>query len=580
MALPKLVVSPGKLSAAYAYELERFQANDTLNRFWARDPSLWPAEDSRGVMTAHLDWSNLPEGLEGYASRAARTAAEVGQEFDDVVLIALGSSNLAAEIVSSLGLFAYGKRFFVLDSIHPDDIRAIERVINPARTLFLLASKSGKVIETHGLLLYFLERVRTAGSTFPGGNFIALTEEDSYLRSLAAQYQFRNLFVDPPGIPGRFSGLIHFTLLLSALCKRDPATMIREVRAMRQASGPRLDLTDHPAATLAALLAAAAASGYERLAILTHPALKPLANRLGQLVGTSSCSSGKGVVPLLGVDPAILDTIRGSYVAVAIRLAGMDDSEIQEALSRLQKIGVPSALIDLQRVEDLSAELLRWEVATCLLCSALATNPFVATEMEEGRGLAMEYLNKLSTPQSSDLSRPRMEHDGIQLFVEGATRREVSLLSLKDAVRSLLELLEADGFLGVLSFLPGLVDVAGMEKLCGQLGESLRVPVLLGLGPRYLQISGQCFKAGPPRGVFLMLTSEIENDIHVPGAEYTFGELGTAMALADFDLMTQRGRFLARLHLTRGYAAGFPDLRKLIQLALPGVRRNPRQPDA
>ena len=574
MALPNLVVSPGTLRVAYAYELERFQANDTLKRFWAKDASLWPAKDPRVAMSVHLDWTSLPEGLEGYSSRAVQTAGDIGQEFDDVVLIALGSSNLAAEIVSSLGLFAYGKRFFVLDSIHPEDIRTIERVINPARTLFLLASKTGKVIETHGLLLYFLEKLKASGSNFPGQNFIALTEEDSYLRSLAAQYQFRNLFVDPAGIPGRFSGLIHFTLLLAALCKRDPGTMIREARAMREACGPDVEVTKHPAATLAGLFAAGGEAGYERLAILTHPGLQPLANRLGQLVGTSSCSEGKGILPLFGVGPGIVNTIRGDYIAVCIRLSGMDNTEIQEASARLEEAGVPTVLIDLERVEDLSAELFRWEIATCLACSALGTNPFEAAEMDEGRGLAMDYLNKLSARQRAELPRPRMEQDGLQLFVEGATRREISMLSMREAIRSLFGLLETDAFLGVLSFLPGLVGVSRMESLCSQTGTALGVPVILGLGPRYLQISGQCFKGGPRKGVFLMLTSEIENDIPVPGAGYTFGDLSMAMAMADFDLMSQRGRFIVRLHLTRGYAAGMTDLQSLVESAQVGIRRN------
>ena len=575
MDLPKLVVSPGVVKLAYEYELERFRDTDTLKRFWSKDTSLWQGGGPRSSVSARkLDWLDPPEGLEGYARRAARAADGVGDEFDDVVFIALESSNLAAEIVPSLGLFAYGKRFLILDSVHPADIRRIEEITDLPRTLFLLASKTGKRIETHGLFLHFLERLRALGSPYPGRNFIAVTEEDSYLRDLAGEYHFRNIFVDPAGYPGRFSGVIHFTLLLSSLNKSEPDALLAKVRAMRSVCEAEGALREHPALSLAALLSAGAENGHERLMILTHKALRAIAYRLEQLAGTSTCSGGRGIVPITA-GPGIISAIRGKFMAAVIRFAGVSDPELAQAQDYLEREGIPAAFVDLGGVVDFGAEVYRWEIATCLACSALEVNPFEAPDMEAGRALAMEYLGRQTSGQKSAVTPVRLQQDGIELYAEGGTRHEISQLSMKDALRSLFSILDGNGYLAILSFLPNLGEVAvSLQKLCEQMEANLRVPVVLNHGPRYLHVSGQCYKAGPAKGIFLMLTAEFEKDIPVPGAEYTFGDLVKTLALSDFDSLTLRNRIVVRLHLRKGAIAGVEALRDLVDQALIGIRRS------
>jgi hypothetical protein len=571
----KLVIMPGLLRLAYKYELERLREDDALSRLWSKDTSLWPVDKPRGGShQPQLDWLDLPGDLLGYAQRAARTAEEIDQEFDDVVFVALGSSNLAAELVSSMALFAYGKRFLILDSIHPSDIRTIESVVEPARTLFLLVSKTGKLIETHVLFLYFLERLKSAGISRPGQQFIGVTEEDSYLRDLSGQYQFRKLFVDPPGFPSRFSGVIHFTLLLSALCKQNPESIIEHARAMRQSCMSLEATADHPAASLASFLAAGAEEGYDRLAFLTHPKLQPIANRLGQLVGTSTCAEGRGILPLFDATPGTTRRNHGKYMAVFIRMAGLNDPELDQAAEEWAQTGAPCLSMNLESVEELGARLYQWEIAVCLACALLGVNPFEARDMAEARALAMEYLERMTQDQAQPERKARMEKDGIELYAEGSTRHEISMLSVKEGLRNLFLLSEADGYLAMLSYLPELGQVhSQLEKLRKQIEAVVRVPVLLNQGPRYLHGAGQSYKGGPAKGTFLMLTEETEKDIAVPGADYTFGDLGMALALADFDVLTRRNRPVVRLHMRRGTPQKMEALQNTIQQALVGIRR-------
>ena len=98
----------------------------------------------------------------------------------------------------------------------------------------MFASKSGKRIETHALLLYFLNELRTHKATEPGRCFVAVTEEDSYLAELARNYDFLGTFLDPPGIKGRYSSLIHFGLLLSAVWRMEPQELVTRAKLMRE----------------------------------------------------------------------------------------------------------------------------------------------------------------------------------------------------------------------------------------------------------------------------------------------------------------------------------------------------------
>jgi transaldolase / glucose-6-phosphate isomerase len=118
--------------------------------------------------------------------------------FQDVVFIAMGDSNLAAEALLHTTAGKRYRRMFLLDSADPTVIRTVDEQLDLPATLFVIASKSGKRIETHALLLYFLNRLKMQRVSEPARCFIAIAEEDSYLSWLAKNYGFLGTFFDPP----------------------------------------------------------------------------------------------------------------------------------------------------------------------------------------------------------------------------------------------------------------------------------------------------------------------------------------------------------------------------------------------
>lgn len=96
--------------------------------------------------------------------------------FTHVVLIGMGGSSLSPEVCGEIfGPAKAWPELLVLDSTDPAAVRDIERRIDLAHTLFIVASKSGTTTETDSFYQYFWKATREAVST-PGDHFIAITD--------------------------------------------------------------------------------------------------------------------------------------------------------------------------------------------------------------------------------------------------------------------------------------------------------------------------------------------------------------------------------------------------------------------
>src|SRR5262249_39278607 len=156
----------------------------------------------------------------------AREVAAAG--LSDIVLLGMGGSSLAPEVFSLIFPPVNAKtRFIVLDTTDPAALLQAERAIDLPRALFVVASKSGKTIETLSHFRYFQQRLADSGVSEPGAHFIAITDAGSYLDKLAAENKFRRTFRNPQDIGGRYSALSYFGLVPAALWGVDVAAILR-----------------------------------------------------------------------------------------------------------------------------------------------------------------------------------------------------------------------------------------------------------------------------------------------------------------------------------------------------------------
>ena len=146
-------------------------------------------------------------------------ADSVVDRVDDVVLLGMGGSSLAPEVIKRT---FRQETFHVLDTTHPQAIRDLEAQIDVSRTLFISASKSGSTLETRSHTDYFWERTGRNGDLFA-----AITDPGSELEQLAREREFAAIFAGEPTIGGRYSALSPFGMVPAALMGVDVARLAR-----------------------------------------------------------------------------------------------------------------------------------------------------------------------------------------------------------------------------------------------------------------------------------------------------------------------------------------------------------------
>src|SRR5215831_17805483 len=178
---------------------------------WHRQPSTWSsAADVQAKIANRLGWLDSPALMAKSIQRLTSFAAGIrAAGFTDVVLLGMGGSSLAPEVLRAIVGVAPGwPRFHMLDSTDPAAVR--DAATPPKTTLYILASKSGGTIEPNSLAAHFRARLEAAGVANWAEHFIAITAEGTVLATRAREERFRDVFINPSDIGGRYSALSFF----------------------------------------------------------------------------------------------------------------------------------------------------------------------------------------------------------------------------------------------------------------------------------------------------------------------------------------------------------------------------------
>jgi glucose-6-phosphate isomerase len=567
------VISPGRFEKLYADRCDQLRQDRAIARIWSRDANLWKPNDpaAAAVVANRLGWIPVLDTMRAESAAIAEFARQVqaaGIRF--IVLLGMGGSSLAPEVFSlTCRGAADGRKFFVLDSTDPASVLEIERAVDLRHTLFVSASKSGQTIETLSQTLYFQSRLEQSGVKPSGAHFIAITDPGSYLEQFARDNGFRRAFLNPVDIGGRYSALSYFGLVPAALWGVSVSDVLDRAVAMRAACGPDAASGPNPALELGALLGAAALAKSDKLILLSTPRLVPLGNWIEQLIAESTGKELKGIVPVAGGVAPSLDVMAEGCVVAALRLAGDDSAALDATTAELKKRGAPVVEILLGREEDLGGEFFKWEVATSIAGAVLGIDPFDEPNVAESKANTARILKDFESSGALPSGKPSLTAAGVVAFAGGATPGTIAAADLVTMLGTFLGELKRGDYLSVLAYLPrDAATEKALDAFRAALSRKLPVPVLLGFGPRYMHSIGQLYKGGPPTGRFLFLTSEHAEDVQVPKAKYTFGQLQTAQALGDLESLAKRSKPALRLHFANGLTDGLAALAKLAEKAL------------
>ena len=360
--------------------------NTLASRIWQRDPEAFVGDEAAPAayasITNRLGWLDAPSGMRAELRAVDALVEDLARDgIRDIFLLGMGGSSLGAEVLRDvLGARNRPNSLTVVDTTDERTIRGVTERVVPAQSCFLVSSKSGTTIEVTALERHFWAVVAAALPT-PGKHFVAITDAHTELVAHAANSGYRQTFINPSDIGGRYSALSLFGLVPAALVGIGGSSLLGPAEDM--ADRCRLDDAANPGLQLGAFMAGHATRGRDKLTVLAPPSLEPLGSWIEQLVAESTGKLSKGILPIVSepLGPAAEYGDDRAFVA----LVTTDAADVRKAAAAVEMAGHPVFRIETSAA-DLGAEFFRWEFATAVAGAVLELNPFDEPDVRRRKG--------------------------------------------------------------------------------------------------------------------------------------------------------------------------------------------------
>ena len=530
--------------------LKAWDAAEAVARIWAGDGTVWVADPEQAAetpeLTNRLGWLTIGQQMLAEVDNLMAFGQGVkAAGYHAVVLLGMGGSSLAPEVFMTTFGAANGLPLTVLDSTNPDQIAAVkDGLADPAKTLFVVSSKSGGTLETRTLFQYFYEVVGNLKEN-PGENFVAITDPGSGLEQLAQKKGFRQIFAAPPDVGGRYSALTYFGLVPAALIGVDLGKLLRRANSMADACHSHA--SHNPGLQLGAVLGELALLGRDKVTFFASPQIESFTLWVEQLIAESTGKLGVGILPVVGeavTEPAFYNDDR---LFVYLRLAGDDNVELDARLDLLAAADQPIITIQLDELEDLGQEFFRWEMATAAAGSVIKINPFDQPNVELAKIKARELMAEFEQNGQLPTPSPTLDYDDIDAY--GPAMGE----TVTEALTAFLSHYRPGDYVAIMAYLPPTPETdAALNELRLRLRQGLRAATTVGYGPRFLHSTGQLHKGDGNKGLFIQITHTPATSAAVPGETYDFGTILAAQAQGDYNALQDNGRRLIRFHIEAG----------------------------
>jgi len=567
MAEKKFFVRVGQYEAIITDLIEQLKAERIVPRIWDHDHTVWQPDPTE--ISHRLGWLHSPKVMVNAIDEIASLVNEVRSEaFTHTLLLGMGGSSLAPEVFRRVfGVKPGYLDLTVLDSTTPGAVLSYARAFNAEKTLFLASTKSGGTVETLSFTKYFYNHVlKELGAEKVGRHFIAITDPGSGLQSLAADLNFRKIFLNDPDIGGRFSALSFFGLVPAGLIGSDLKTLLDRAQVMSRNCSIEND-DDNPGVVLGAILSGLAKQGRDKLAFIISPALAAFGDWVEQLVAESTGKQGVGILPVIG--EAILKPEDYADDRLFVYLKFKEDGSYDHQVRAISDYGHPVVEIHITEEYDLAGELFRWEMATAIAGYFLKINPFDQPNVEAAKIQARKLVAAYQQAGRLAESQPALRTDGIAVFMaDGAKNLEAALASLLARANPTGNG-KGRSYVAIQAFIQSTTETdTALHELRTRIQTKYKLATTVGYGPRFLHSTGQLHKGDAGNGLFIQITSDYPEDAGIPdkpgeaGSAMTFGVLALAQALGDRQALLDINRKVVCFHLSQDTVGG---IRKLIR---------------
>ncbi|RLT37805.1 MAG: bifunctional transaldolase/phosoglucose isomerase [Chloroflexi bacterium] len=541
----------GDQQAGVDAALAQMDKSQLVARIWANSYTVWKPQPEE--ISNRLGWLRIAEAMKRESECIDGLVQDFQNEgYKQAIVLGMGGSSLAPEV--------FGRSFrgteiglTILDSTHPDEVAAVAQGLDPAATLFIVSTKSGTTAETDSFFKYFYNlTVEAVGAEQAGQHFVAITDPGSKLVALAEAYSFRAIYINDPGIGGRYSALSHFGLVPASLVGVDLTRLLRRATEAMNSCGSHVNASQNPAAIIGAVLGELAKAGRDKLTIIASPQIASFGDWLEQLVAESLGKEGKGILPVVG------EAVGGPEVygndRLFVYLQCSDDESQNGAVHALREAGQPVIQLHFRDIYDLAEQFFVWEFAVAVAGERLGVNPFDQPNVESAKVQARKMLDAYTrTGKLPELIAALVDGNAT---LYGGIYGDVTATDLPAALRDFLDSARPGDYVAIQAYIqPSPAMAKALAGLQTAIRNRTKAAVTLGFGPRFLHSTGQLHKGDGGNGLFLQLVDEPTDDLPIPDtagkpeSSVTFGVLVASQSLGDRQALLDAGRRLLRIDL-------------------------------
>ena len=260
-----------------------------------------------------------------------------------------------------------------------------------------------------------------------------------------------------------------------------------------------------------------------------------------QLIAESTGKEGKGILPVADEPLGEPDVYGDDRVFVHLANDEKPDEDNAAKVDALAKAGQAVVRLSSRGTpEDLGRIFFFAEFATAVAGWVLGINAFDQPNVQEAKDKTNEVLGASEPPEVTNAGDEELKallgqaapphYVAIMGYVKPSPEFDEAVLELRSAIR-----------------------------------DATKATTTFGYGPRFLHSTGQLHKGGPPNGLFLQLIADGDEDVEIPDADFTFGELKNAQATGDLQTLRDHGLPAERVRLEGDPAKALRELTERVK---------------
>lgn len=527
--------SIGKYSNLFDAVIKKLKDEKVIDRIWKKDFTVWNNDPTE--ISNRLGWLDSVEVTSRSLNEINHFVDEVKVAgYTNVLLMGMGGSSLAPEVFRlTFGVKEGYLDLAVLDSTHPEVVMDYAKKLNPAKTLYIVSTKSGGTVETISFMKFFYNyALHILGKEEVGKHFAAITDPGSGLQKIAEGLNFRKIFLNDPNIGGRFSALSLFGIVPAALIGVDVEKILsiaKDETINCKKTGK--DISENTAAIIGAIIGTLGQKGIDKLTYIISPNISFFGAWVEQLIAESTGKIGKGILPVDLESIEAPEFYSDDRLFVYLKLK--NDNTYSDKVEKLKSAGFPILEFEIENIYELGKEFFSWEFATVIAGWLMKIQPFDQPNVEQAKVVAKQMMNDYQQKGKLPELNAIVEEKGIKVYGDFKVRTVDEVLHT-----FLADCKGGKNYVTIQAYLvPDKNTTEALQKLRTSIQKKYKAATTLGFGPRFLHSTGQLHKGDAGNGYFIQFVSDIKEDIPIPenpGTEstsITFGILIKAQALGD-----------------------------------------------